>query len=432
MYNYNRNNNRNLINNPRINRQNKSNDINITNNNRVDNLNRNFKGNIKSVDKTTIEPNPHIIKVDKGKIINLSNLDKNFTYTTDKYSCIYVNKRDKNIKRYEIPNYGQIKINISKYYVNKRPETNIKKEEPQTNGNISKSKTTYAVNLNDMKLKYPKKENKKKPLKNYLNEYDNEVLADNKLESEKDKNKINDNNKDNEKNKGKINEKEKDKSKTPDKNNNFINVINRNSTHNNQKKMVDNNNIIKRINSYKDKTDEDDSLKNKKENTNKTIYAKKKNSLENNNNNNISIKDTGVGNTSEKNLIKISNKPKKPEFSFNRENLTINSNNPNKKSHIFKIKRNDKIILLNNNDSNNDNKEEKKKYKISSNVVNEKIFRKNFIEQELDDKEERNLSISIQSIDDANIMDIAKGYIDEDENPDKKIVINILNSKKRD
>ena len=29
MYNYNRNNNRNLINNPRINRQNKSNDINI-------------------------------------------------------------------------------------------------------------------------------------------------------------------------------------------------------------------------------------------------------------------------------------------------------------------------------------------------------------------------------------------------------------------
>ena len=195
--------------------------------------------------------------------------------------------------------------------------------------------------------------------------------------------------------------------------------------------MVDNNNIIKRINSYKDKTDEDDSLKNKKENTSKTIYAKKKNSLENNNNN-ISIKDTGVGNTSEKNLIKISNKPKKPEFSFNRENLTINSNNPNKKSHIFKIKRNDKIILLNNNDSNNDNKEEKKKYKISSNVVNEKIFRKNFIEQELDDKEERNLSISIQSIDDANIMDIAKGYIDEDENPDKKIVINILNSKKRD
>ena len=146
----------------------------------------------------------------------MSNLDKNFTYTTDKYSCIYVNKRDKNIKRYEIPNYGQIKINISKYYVNKRPETNIKKEEPQTNGNISKSKTTYAVNLNDMNLKYPKKENKKKPLKNYLNEYDNEVLADNKLESEKDKNKINDNNKDNEKNKGKINEKEKDKSKTPD------------------------------------------------------------------------------------------------------------------------------------------------------------------------------------------------------------------------
>ena len=62
------------------------------------------------------------------------------------------------------------------------------------------------------------------------------------------------------------------------------------------------------------------------------------------------MKSIGVGNINERNEIKISNGiRKKSDYSFNHEQLSINTKktNNNKKSHILKIKSNDKIKFNN-------------------------------------------------------------------------------------
>ena len=139
--------------------------------------------------------------------------------------------------------------------------------------------------------------------------------------------------------------------------------------------------------------------------------------------------------------IKISNKidnKKKNEFTFNHNQLIIESNNKhNKKKNILKIKSNDKITIINkniNNNSNpsnvNKNKEERRVYKISSNVVNEQYYKDKFIEKEIDSEEENYLTISMQSLNDSNIMEIANRYITEEEDLDKNEVNEILNIKK--
>ena len=82
---------------------------------------------------------------------------------------------------------------------------------------------------------------------------------------------------------------------------------------------------------------------------------------------------------------------------------------------------------------NNKNKEEKKKtYKISSNVVNEQFYKEKFMEKELNSDDENYLTISMQSLNDSNIMEIANRYITEEEGLDKNEINEILNSKKKD
>ena len=130
---------------------------------------------------------------------------------------------------------------------------------------------------------------------------------------------------------------------------------------------------------------------------------------------------------------------KKSNYIFNHHQLSFKPKKTNKKSHILKIKSNEKLTILNNKlntnststNTNDDIKEEKKRvYKISSNVVNEQYYRDKFIEREINTDEENLLTISMQSLNDSNIMEIANRYITEDEGLDKNEVNEILNTKK--
>ena len=105
--------------------------------------------------------------------------------------------------------------------------------------------------------------------------------------------------------------------------------------------------------------------------------------------------------------------------------------------YTLKIKSNDKLTFLNEHNKinstnlNNKNKEEKKKtYKISSNVVNEQFYREKFIEKEINSDDENYLTISMQSLNDSNIMEIANKYITDEEDLNKDEINDILNSKK--
>ena len=89
-----------------------------------------------------------------------------------------------------------------------------------------------------------------------------------------------------------------------------------------------------------------------------------------------------------------------------------------------KIRKNE----LNKNEPNKNDK--KKVYKISSNVVNEQYYGNNFIEKEMNNDEEDILSISIQSLNDSKIMEIAKRCIEEEDDLNKNEIKEILNCKK--
>ena len=154
------------------------------------------------------------------------------------------------------------------------------------------------------------------------------------------------------------------------------------------------------------------------------------------NDNNI-YQNLAVKNINERREIKISNEPKqKIDFSLNHEQLSINTKKNNKKTNNFKIKINDKLTFLNNNKINSSNlnnkgKEEKKKtYKISSNVVNEQFYREKFMEKEINSDDENYLTISMQSLNDSNIMELANRYISDEEDLNKNEINDILNSKK--
>ena len=118
------------------------------------------------------------------------------------------------------------------------------------------------------------------------------------------------------------------------------------------------------------------------------------------------------------------------QFSFNSIKKT------NKKSNILEMKNNNKLTILNiirknEPNKNESNKNDKKKvYKISPNVVNEQYYGNNFIEKEMNNDEEDILSISIQSLNDSNIMEIAKRCIEEEDDLNKNEIKEILNCKK--
>ena len=107
-----------------------------------------------------------------------------------------------------------------------------------------------------------------------------------------------------------------------------------------------------------------------------------------------------------------------------------------KKSNILEMKNNNKLTILNiirknEPNKNESNKNDKKKvYKISSNVVNEQYYGNNFIEKEMNNDEEDILSISIQSLNDSKIMEIAKRCIEEEDDLNKNEIKEILNCKK--
>ena len=106
----------------------------------------------------------------------------------------------------------------------------------------------------------------------------------------------------------------------------------------------------------------------------------------------------------------------------------------------FIIKNNDRLMIVNSGNHNKINsmgekeildKNQDRTYKISSNVVNEQFYKNNYSEKEISCSEDDDfLSMSMQSLNDSKIMEIANRYITDDENLDKNEVIEILNSKK--
>ena len=440
--------------------------LNVNKHNQKSNNNKSMDSKIINQDNNDHDHDKHIININNGKIINLSNLDKAFSYATDKYSCFYVNKREK-VKLKGNVNNQAIKLNVSKYYVNKKPklENNeinqiinhdiVENNKENTNPKkISNSKTTY------FEHKIQKRESNKYPVRiNLTNENVNRALLENEsLEEQKDyknKNKEINSTQINTKNIRKINfhnsfNNNKKKNQT---NKNFYNterIIKNDLIKNNQQNKEREKEIIKEREREREVEKEKE-----KRNKKKRIIIYDDNFSNNNNNqnnlnntlNNYNLKSIGVGNRNERNEIKISNGVrKKTDYSFNHEQLSINTkkinnnnNNNNKTSLILKIKSNDKLTILNNpkkidtSNLNNKNKEEKKKtYKISSNVVNEQFYKEKFMEKELNSDDENYLTISMQSLNDSNIMEIANRYITEEEGLDKNEINEILNSKKKD
>ena len=119
--------------------------------------------------------------------------------------------------------------------------------------------------------------------------------------------------------------------------------------------------------------------------------------------------------------------------------MSINSKNNNKKNNILKINNNDGLMIISNANHNKKNslgsngitgQKKDRNYEISSNVVNEQIF-KNYSDKEIISSDNEDiLSISMQSLNDSKIMEIANRYITDEENLDKNEIMEILNSKK--
>ena len=94
-------------------------------------------------------------------------------------------------------------------------------------------------------------------------------------------------------------------------------------------------------------------------------------------------------------------------------------------------------MIINNRNNTKDNSNENditekkdRTYKISSNVVNEQFYRDNFIEKEISSSDDENiLQMSMQSLNDSKIMEIANRYITDEETLDKNEIIEILKSK---
>ena len=161
--------------------------------------NKKSNDNNKSMDSKLINANDnnndndkHIINMNKGKIINLSNLNDNFSYTTEKYACFYVNKREKNIKLKMGNNYQAVKLNLSKYYVNKRinkeeKEKEERDEKAESYNNIIKEKRPKSKISNSITtyFTHKKKDMSKYPLRiNYTVDNLNKEISDKEIVEE--------------------------------------------------------------------------------------------------------------------------------------------------------------------------------------------------------------------------------------------------------
>jgi DnaJ family protein A protein 5 len=267
--------------------------------------------------------------------------------------------------------------------------------------------------------------------------------ADKKIEKSKNNGQEKNKNKDLEKNKNKDLEKNKnkdlEKNKTKDLEKNKKKDLEKNKTRDLEK------NISKK---YCYNTER---INHNEINRNKSLSKTKKNILIQKNYNLFFSGDKNEINNlnnSERNQDKkeynASNKIKKNiyyNYTMNHNSLSFNPVKKEKKSnHILTIKNNDRIMLSNNgglnknNSMENNDAPEKKRdrvYKISSHVVNEQFYKKNFLEEEINSSDDENiLQMSMQSLNDSKIMEIANRYITDDENLDKNEVIEILNSKK--
>ena len=384
--------------------------------------------------------NSNIIHINNGKIINLSNL-ANFSYATEKYDCYYENKRDKSNKRDKRitpkSNTNIIKknnknrnINIKTNtinYINNRKGTTIE-DYTDTNKNLNKS-----GNINPILFtkKYAKKENNKYPLRiNYTDEnLCNALESESFLDFE-----------------DRINDKDystKRNTKIMSSGSSNIKPENKKIYEFSKKNSKNHNNIIN-LNINKKKN-----YRNERNNTNENTRNKSLNTMNRNiiqkNYNLFFSGDKDTNKEEKKNIRKefnVSNNiSKKYSFSTNHDSLSFNPIKTDKNNNSnLEIKKNERLMILKNgnhnkinsmNENNFMDEKRDKAYKISSHVVDEQFYKDNFSEKELSSSDDENvLRMSIQSLNDSKIMEIANRYITDEENLDKNEVIEILNCKK--
>ena len=393
-----------------------------------------------------------------GKIINLSNLN-NFSYATDKYDCYYENKREipnlnlNNDKKKNSNKNKTIKNNINNnYYTNNNINntTNKKTEKKEENLNKTKPKNLN-INIKNNPIlftkQYPKKENIKYPLRinytseNLSNALETESLLDYTEEKEID-NKNNNNDKD-------IPSK---RSKNISKNNIYNSFHNDDNIKLKKKKIYQihkNNgkkeeNIVEPIKNNPNYYHTERISSNNTNIRNNSLGKVNKIVIQKNHNLFFNGEDKDIEKNSfkidgNKNEAKIKNNIPKINFTTNHDSISFNSIKKEKKNYNLKIKNNDRLMFINNQNNNKINTEEDnsiinkkaKTYKISSHVVNEQFYRDNFSEKEINSSDDENiLRMSMQSLNDSKIMEIANRYITDEENLDKNEIIEILNSKK--
>lgn len=365
--------------------------------------------------------NSNIIHINNGKIINLSNLS-NFSYATEKYDCYYENKRvtpninADNNKKYNTYKNKNIKTNINNYTNKKKPliEENINK-------NLNK---TSNINSILFTKKYPKKDINKYPLRiNYTDENLGSALENESLLEFIDKENGNDFS-------------SKKDSRIIKKNHKIKNnyEINKNILKN------DNSNINRNKHYYiSEKVSSNDNNRNKSlTKANRNIIQKNYNLFFSGDNNMYDNIKNGQKKIKKKESNNIS---KKNSFTTIHDSLSFNPKKTYKNNtHILEIKNNERLMIPKNgnhnkvNSMNENNFMEQKidrTYKISSHVVDEQFYKDNFSEKEINSSDDENvLRMSIQSLNDSKIMEIANRYITDEENLDKNEIIEILNSKK--
>lgn len=365
--------------------------------------------------------NSNIIHINNGKIINLSNLS-NFSYATEKYDCYYENKRATpninadNNKKYNTYKNKNIKTNINNYTNKKKPliEENINK-------NLNK---TSNINSILFTKKYPKKDINKYPLRiNYTDENLGSALENESLLEFIDKENGNDFS-------------SKKDSRIIKKNHKIKNnyEINKNILKN------DNSNINRNKHYYiSEKVSSNDNNRNKSlTKANRNIIQKNYNLFFSGDNNMYDNIKNGQKKIKKKESNNIS---KKNSFTTIHDSLSFNPKKTYKNNtHILEIKNNERLMIPKNgnhnkvNSMNENNFMEQKidrTYKISSHVVDEQFYKDNFSEKEINSSDDENvLRMSIQSLNDSKIMELAKNYIKQEDNLNHNEINQILNSKK--
>ena len=393
-------------------------------NKKISNQSLSKMNNNKSMDSKRLlnnNINSNIIHINNGKIINLSNLS-NFSYATEKYDCYYENKRATpninadNNKKYNTYKNKNIKTNINNYTNKKKPliEENINK-------NLNK---TSNINSILFTKKYPKKDINKYPLRiNYTDENLGSALENESLLEFIDKENGNDFS-------------SKKDSRIIKKNHKIKNnyEINKNILKN------DNSNINRNKHYYiSEKISSNDNNRNKSlTKANRNIIQKNYNLFFSGDNNMYDNIKNGQKKIKKKESNNIS---KKNSFTTIHDSLSFNPKKTYKNNtHILEIKNNERLMIPKNgnhnkvNSMNENNFIEQKidrTYKISSHVVDEQFYKDNFSEKEINSSDDENvLRMSIQSLNDSKIMEIANRYITDEENLDKNEIIEILNCKK--